>query len=108
MAWSTKWSIDEAAPISKEAWDNLKIIPKPEWLNDVCDIKHLKKEGSNLIDADKNLYFQCEGCQTLFDPATKSFATLHDFAHKQGWKVKWNINGLGYKIYCAKCKGSIA
>ncbi len=94
MAWGTNWpSLDKADTITIEHVKNFK--------------NTFKKQGSNLVDAEGLLYFQCEGCQTLFDPDTKSFATLHDFAHAQGWKVKWNINGLGYKIYCAECKGSL-
>jgi len=118
MSWSSKWPSHMTAP-----WPNVEEMAKPlpeiiGWDLGATPSKtilskgdfhtELKKDGSNLIDGEKNLYFQCEGCEILFDPATKSFATLHDFAHKQGWKVKWNINGLGYKIYCPKCVGNIA
>lgn len=65
----------------------------------------LHKEGSNLIDDEQKLYFQCSGCNTLFDPDTKSFKTLHDKAKEQGWKVKWNEGGQGYKVYCGECEG---
>jgi hypothetical protein len=95
MTWDTKWPLDQNKTHT--------FIYKIDHDAVIKSLHNLKREGSNLIDADKNLYFQCEGCQALFDPATKSFATLHDFAHKQGWKVKWNMNGQGYKIYCPKC-----
>lgn len=63
----------------------------------------LKGQGSNLVDQDQNLYFQCSDCQQLFDPVTKSFKTLHDKAHAAGWKIKWNVDGMGYKIRCKDC-----
>lgn len=65
----------------------------------------LRKQGSNLVDDNQFLYFQCEGCATLFDPETKSFAQLQDKAHKANWKIKWNVNGQGYKIFCPQCVG---
>lgn len=61
------------------------------------------KEGSNLVDNEGNLYFECESCGKLFDPQTNSFKKLHDDARLMGWKVKWNLSGLGYRIYCAEC-----
>jgi len=94
MAWGTTWN---NLNYTSKHWDEERPY---------VNINNLKKDGSNLIDGEKNLYFQCEGCEILFDPATKSFATLHDAAHGQGWKVKWNINGLGYKIYCPSCVGN--
>lgn len=63
----------------------------------------LYKQGSNLVDDNAYLYFQCEVCQAIFDPVTKSFKTLNDKRHEAGWKVKWNDGGQGYKVYCAKC-----
>jgi hypothetical protein len=63
----------------------------------------LKKEGSNLIDTNSYLYFQCANCLNIFDPETKSFKTLHDKMNKAGWKLKWNADGQGYKVYCVEC-----
>lgn len=36
----------------------------------------LKSQGSNLVDDQAYLYFQCEGCNDILDPQTKSFAKL--------------------------------
>lgn len=83
MNWSSQWLIDPAKTI---------------WAKD------LKKEGSNLIDDEGGLYFECGECQKLFDPKTTSFKTLHDKAKASGWKVVWNMNGQGYKIYCGECQ----
>ena len=89
-----------------DPWANLpKVIdrwPDPvnvEWNLD----KTLKKQGSNLVDGEGYLYFDCNNCGKLFDPHTTSFKKLHDDANKLGWKVKWNMDGLGYKIYCGEC-----
>lgn len=63
----------------------------------------LKSQGSNLVDDQEYLYYQCEICNDIFDPHTKSFKTLDEKRFAAGWKVKWNIDGMGYKVYCAKC-----
>lgn len=63
----------------------------------------LKSQGSNLVDNETYLYFQCEGCQTILDPHTKSFATLQEHRVNSGWACIWNIDGMGYKVYCAEC-----
>lgn len=91
--WGSNWNVD---PLLSKAI--VELIDKNYYIN-------LRKEGSNLVDNEGLLYFQCDTCQKLFDPATKSFKKLHDYAHKQGWKVVWNVSGLGYKIYCGECKG---
>ena len=67
------------------------------------EIKKLKKQGSNLVDAEAYLYFQCETCETVLDPHTKNFADLQQHRVDAGWKCVWNVNGLGYKVYCGKC-----
>lgn len=64
----------------------------------------LKSQGSNLVDSEAYLYFQCEGCGTILDPHTKSFATLQEHRVNAGWACKWNIDGMGYKVYCAECR----
>lgn len=69
----------------------------------VTKIAELKSQGSNLVDDQAYLYFQCEGCNEILDPHTKSFKALEDARFKAGWKVKWNIDGMGYKVYCVKC-----
>lgn len=63
----------------------------------------LKSQGSNLVDTESYLYFQCDGCQAILDPHTKSFKTLQDKRAEAGWALKWNIDGMGYKVYCAEC-----
>lgn len=63
----------------------------------------LKAQGSNLVDDQAYLYFQCEGCNEILDPHTKSFAKLQEHRVNAGWKCVWNMNGQGYKVYCAKC-----
>lgn len=65
--------------------------------------RELKPQGSNLVDDESYLYFQCEGCQKILDPNTKSFKTLNDKRFEAGWKVKWNVDGMGYKVYCVEC-----
>lgn len=74
------------------------------------EIKHkiisqteFKSQGSNLVDAQAYLYFQCDGCQAILDPHTKSFRALQEYRVNAGWACKWNIDGMGYKVYCAKC-----
>lgn len=63
----------------------------------------LKLQGSNLVDDQAYLYFQCESCNEILDPHTKSFAKLQEARAKAEWIVKWNLNGQGYKVYCQKC-----
>lgn len=65
--------------------------------------KTLKSQGSNLVDNEQYLYFQCDNCNDILDPHTKSFAKLQEHRVNAGWHVKWNIDGMGYKVYCAKC-----
>lgn len=63
----------------------------------------LKPQGSNLVDDQAYLYFQCEDCNKILDPHTKSFQTLQEYRVNAGWKCVWNMNGQGYKVYCAEC-----
>lgn len=49
-----------------------------------------------------HIYYQCE-CGAILDPCTKSFAELNNAASREGWKVRWNVNGAGYKPHCVKC-----
>lgn len=65
--------------------------------------KIFKTQGSNLVDEQAYLYFQCEGCSTILDPHTKSFAKLQEHRVNAGWKCVWNLSGMGYKVYCAEC-----
>lgn len=67
------------------------------------DTSQLKSQGSNLMDEQAYLYFQCEGCQEILDPNTKSFAKLQEYRVNAGWKCVWNTGGMGYKVYCAGC-----
>lgn len=63
----------------------------------------LKSQGSNLVDHEQHLYFQCDNCGEILDPNTKSFRALQEHRVNAGWKCIWNIDGMGYKVYCAKC-----
>lgn len=72
-------------------------------IEDNFDTSKFKSQGSNLVDDQANLYFQCESCDKILDPHTKSFAKLQEHRVKAGWFVKWSIDGMGYKVYCAKC-----
>lgn len=67
------------------------------------DTSQLKSQGSNLVHHQEYLYFQCDGCGEILDPHTKSFAKLQEARVKTGWNVKWNLTGMGYKVYCAEC-----
>lgn len=100
---------DKGDDMTNDGWSSKPVYNADFYNGDVTldQIKNLKQEGSNLIDDDHKLYFQCDGCQKLLDPDTKSFKTLHDKTKEAGWKIKWNVNGLGYKVYCVKCEGSV-
>lgn len=69
----------------------------------VINQTELKSQGSNLVDAQAYLYFQCDDCNEIFDPHTKSFAKLQEARANAGWKCVWNIDGMGYKVYCTEC-----
>lgn len=71
------------------------------------DGKIFKSQGSNLVDDQAYLYFQCESCNKILDPHTKSFAKLQEHRINAGWKCIWNMNGQGYKVYCEKCKEKV-
>lgn len=71
------------------------------------DTSKLKLQGSNLVDNEKYLYFQCEICGDILDPHTKSFAKLQEYRVNAGWKCIWNIDGMGYKVYCTKCEEKV-
>lgn len=63
----------------------------------------LKSQGSNLVDSKAYLYFQCESCNAILDPHTKSFKALQEYRVNAGWACEWNIDGMGYKVYCTDC-----
>lgn len=69
----------------------------------VINQTELKAQGSNLVDDQQYLYFQCGGCGEILDPNTKSFKTLDEKRYAAGWKVKWHLSGMGYEVYCVKC-----
>lgn len=79
------------------------IIYSNSVLHEIILQKELKLQGSNLVDDQAYLYFQCENCSSILDPHTKSFKTLQDKRAEAGWIVKWNVNGQGYKVYCTEC-----
>lgn len=109
--------IDEAKREEKEYTDTygtepnpvaLGIMPlPPSYGSNLRLIAHadkiIKSQGSNLVDSEAYLYFQCESCNEILDPHTKSFATLQEHRGKAGWKCVWNMSGMGYKVYCVKC-----
>ena len=106
--WGTAWpDIQKDNLMGLSQAEALKVWPSHGPGVGWPDTSKLKKQGSNLVDSEGLLYFQCHGCEALHDPETKSFKTLHDTAHQQGWKIKWNASGQGYKIYCVKCRDSI-
>lgn len=122
MAWGKEWIAQDAA---KEDWarhnaqwdlangskiifkgneEPIKSLASFEWNGDLANPpRNFKTQGSNLVDNNSYLYFQCNECLDIFDPHTKSFATLNQRRHEAGWKVKWNLDGMGYKVYCVKC-----
>lgn len=63
----------------------------------------LKSQGSNLVDTESYLYFQCDDCGEILDPHTKSFQALQEHRVNAGWACKWNVSGMGYKVYCTEC-----
>lgn len=106
MAWGKEWHnepIPEVNPPAgiKQLWP-FKCQDDPKGDIDFGLMK-FKTQGSNLVDNNQYLYFQCNECLDIFDPHTKSFATLNQKRHEAGWKVKWNLDGMGYKVYCVKC-----
>lgn len=118
MAWSKEWpKLTQEAEVLKGLIEEggkivVELIPKIYGIDlasepsktIICPSgRELKTQGSNLVDDQAYLYFQCEKCQSIFDPKTKSFATLNQKRHDAGWKVEWNIDGMGYKVYCVKC-----
>jgi hypothetical protein len=87
-------------------WDLAKPNSDKTILNKEGWQTELKSQGSNLVDEQAYLYFQCESCNEILDPHTKSFKALEEARFKAGWKVKWNIDGMGYKVYCVKCNNT--
>lgn len=71
----------------------------------ITKVAELKSQGSNLVDNEAYLYFQCDRCGEILDPHTKSFQTLQEHRVNAGWKCVWNLSGMGYKVYCAECEG---
>lgn len=94
--WGTNWNAQKWQPIKSEGAK----IAEAEMAKAVANYT---KQGSNLVDDQAYLYFQCSSCNNIFDPHTKSFKTLNDKRFEAGWKVKWNVDGMGYKVYCAEC-----
>jgi len=85
MGWGNSW--EEAAPISYEAWANLKI-------------KNLKPTHDPYTNPDAHIYYEC-ACGAMLDPKTKSFAALNNCASAKGWKIRFGERG--YTPYCVKC-----
>lgn len=109
--WGSKWPIAPIAEWPKNDPENIPLEEvsgiTPEMLGHSGKawpkLSTLHKQGSNLVDAQAYLYYQCETCNDILDPHTKSFKTLDEKRFAAGWKVKWNLNGVGYKVYCEKC-----
>lgn len=96
--WGTSW-FEEAEPVAKEAWDNLKLVGPIEV---VTIPKFLNKKPTHDPYSNPNarLYYEC-GCGAIFDPGTKSFAQLNTHASNAGWKIRFKE--VGYVPYCVKC-----
>lgn len=90
--WGSNW-LEEAAPISKEAWDNLKPLDIPKFLNK-------KPTHDPYTNPNAEIYYEC-GCGAILDPGTKSFADLNNHASDAGWKIRFSHDG--YTPYCVKC-----
>lgn len=112
--WGSKWPFpDPQLDAAKENWarrnkewpvgDRSPMLGLNTASNAATYAKTLKSQGSNLVDDQQYLYFQCDGCNNILDPHTKSFAKLQEHRVNAGWKCVWNIDGIGYKVYCAKC-----
>lgn len=101
------WSvvIDKVSELDLSSGTHIKHMIAAGWGGAPSLQTELKSQGSNLVDDQAYLYFQCESCNEILDPHTKSFQTLQEFRVNAGWYVKWNLNGQGYKVYCAKCGG---
>lgn len=96
MSWGKEWLKPLSRAEMEQCFALAKEFPIPS-------SKELKPQGSNLVDAEAYLYFQCESCQKILDPQTKSFAILNQKRFGVGWLVKWNVDGMGYKVYCVDC-----
>lgn len=113
MAWGKEWVITGTEIIKLQAaedknWKHPIAFLIEETGKTLIDLipkiyGELKTQGSNLVDDQAYLYFQCQDCLDIFDPNTKSFAMLNQKRHEAGWKVYWNMDGMGYKVYCVKC-----
>lgn len=94
--WGSEWPEMLGVAINpKQSWADVEVNTRWD--------KQFKSQGSNLVDTEAYLYFQCDGCGAILDPNTKSFKTLQDKRAEAGWACKWNIDGMGYKVYCAEC-----
>lgn len=107
MAWGNDWA-EEAAPIPKKAWDNIKPVAN-DWLTHTSDDTAyiIFKERSNKVpthdpytNPNSELYYSCE-CGQVLDPGTKSFAALNNAASIQGWKIRFGA--MYYVAHCPKC-----
>lgn len=80
-------SYSEAASISEDAWNNLKVR------NKVPTHDPYTNPGAMV-------YYECN-CGAILDPKTKSFAALNNAASMAGWKIRFG--DVGYVPYCSKC-----
>lgn len=104
--WGSKWPVVSWQEPIERGWPKSYTpvnVDVYEGKISLDTIKQLKSQGSNLVDHQEYLYFQCDGCQEILDPHTKSFRALQEFRISAGWKCVWNIDGMGYKVYCAEC-----
>src|SRR3982750_2131793 len=100
-----KWPLSENTAGVPENWGNWPKVPALKGIDIATGertvltilehdgIKHklihqsqLKSQGSNLVDDQQYLYFQCEECNEILDPHTQSFATLQEHRVNAGWK----------------------
>lgn len=86
------------------SWDSIAkgFTAKPEWLNDVTDIKKANKVPTHdpYTNPNAELYYSCE-CGQILDPGTKSFAALNNAASEAGWKIRFGEQH--YIPYCVEC-----
>lgn len=98
------WSSNLEWPKGQGFTIDLASRPDRTVLSKGINSTELKTQGSNLIDSQGHLYFQCVKCLDIFDPETKSFKSLNDKLDAAKWKRVWNEDKLGFKVYCVKCK----
>ncbi len=133
MNWSKEWSKGLSDPEKLYQWPKIEIIPpidpvnqhwssgalifkemtkaefKEKYPSDQYGKLNIEKVYNNKVpthdpytNPDAHIYYQCN-CGAIFDPGTKSFAALNNYASETGWKVRWKKDGQGYEPFCVDC-----